>query len=130
MKQHQLPAVGAHLTQTEALLLVQFGGRLNVPVVAAGHALGLARQTVRNRITAGTFPVPTFLVGSRRFVRLFDLASFIDALGTSVLAHGRGRPTKAQQVLLKVAANDAATQAEGRRDRTAAVIRMRISAKG
>lgn len=59
-------------------ILALTGGDFNVPVVLAGQFLGRASQTTRNQISLGTFPLPTFLIGKRRFVQAADLASWFD----------------------------------------------------
>ncbi|PIW07463.1 MAG: hypothetical protein COW39_13270, partial [Comamonadaceae bacterium CG17_big_fil_post_rev_8_21_14_2_50_60_13] len=43
----------------------------------AGRRLGIAEKTARNWSSAGKFPVPTFLIGSKRMVRTEDLEKFV-----------------------------------------------------
>lgn len=63
-----------------------------------------APQTIRNRLSAGTYPVPSFKVGRKRAFRLVDVAAFIDRQcaddpsNPSNRPVRRGRPTKVQQV--------------------------------
>ncbi len=63
-----------------------------------------APQTIRNRLSAGTYPVPSFKVGRKRAFRLVDVAAFIDRQcaddpsNPANRRHRRGRPTKVQQV--------------------------------
>lgn len=63
-----------------------------------------APQTIRNRLSAGTYPVPSFKVGRKRAFRLIDVAAFIDRQcaedpsNPSNRPARRGRPTKVQQV--------------------------------
>jgi hypothetical protein len=86
----------------------------------AGTMLGISEKTARNWDSAGKFPVPTFLIGSRRMVRTQDLEKFVEELGGamlkneaspagSLLAAGqkkrRGRPRK-----------DGATNGQSRRN--------------
>lgn len=83
-----------------------FPGRVAVtPTEAAGAVFGWCAKTVRNRLYAGTFPLPLTRVGNKQVVRLVDLAA---ALGEDVsdlpgpapavvvpVSRGRGRPRKA-----------------------------------
>lgn len=82
---------------------------LLVSFVEAGLSLGIAEKTSRNWSSAGKFPIPTFLVGGKRMVRVVDLKSYVDSLGVcteNVLptldtkipsAKKRGRPRKSKE---------------------------------
>jgi hypothetical protein len=72
-----------NISQTVQLLLVRFNGQLLIPLVSASEAVGISGQTARNRLSSGTFPIPTRLVESRRFIHISDLANFVDSLPTS-----------------------------------------------
>lgn len=54
-----------------------FPGRLAVPASLGAEACGIAAKTLRNRLTAGDPPFPTFKVGDRRLVQLSELARFL-----------------------------------------------------
>lgn len=79
------------MSQTLAILQSQFPGMFRIPILAAGRALGLADQTVRNQVHRGTFPIASQRVGGRRFVRIDDLARALDA-GAQAAAVQKGRP--------------------------------------
>lgn len=85
------------ISPTLALLETIFPGQVVIPVIKAGTALSLAPQTTRNKISAGEFPVTTFLLGGKRVVRKSDLAAYIDNLGTKK----RGRPSKTLKAMPK-----------------------------
>nr|CEH68827.1 hypothetical protein XACLD7_7540008 [Xanthomonas citri pv. citri] len=63
-----------------------------------------APQTIRNRLSKGTYPIFSWKAGRKRVFRLIDVAAFIDqqiAVAPSNPANRparRGRPTKVQQV--------------------------------
>ena len=67
-----------------------FPGQLLIPVIDAGHVLGMAKQTVRNKLSDGSFPVTTYFHHNRRVVKKGELAAHIDQIGKP----GRGRPKK------------------------------------
>ncbi len=69
-----------------------FPGQLLLPVLDAGHVIGMAKQTVRNKVSDGVFPIPVHHMTGRVYVKKFDLADFIDGLGKS--RPRRGRPPK------------------------------------
>lgn len=60
-------------------------------------------QTIRNAISQGRYPIPSFKIGSKRAFRLVDVATYIDGLCAVDPSHPanrrpkRGRPTKVQQ---------------------------------
>lgn len=60
-------------------ILEKTDGNYDVPLILAGHFAGFADQTTRNRLSAGTLPFSTYLIGRRRFVHAGELAVFIDA---------------------------------------------------
>jgi hypothetical protein len=69
---------------TLEILLSRYNGHIFVPFARVGEAIGMSTQTARNRLSNGTFPIKTFLQGSRRFVHISDLASYIDSVRTPV----------------------------------------------
>ncbi len=60
---------------TQAYIVDKYGPRLTMEQLA--EALGLAKPTIQREITAGTFPIPTFVDG-RRYCHFGDLADYID----------------------------------------------------
>ncbi|HCE6497186.1 TPA: helix-turn-helix domain-containing protein [Pseudomonas aeruginosa] len=60
-------------------------------------------QTIRNAISQGKYPIPSFKLGSKRLFRLLDVATYIDGLCAIDPSNPinrrrkRGRPTKVQQ---------------------------------
>lgn len=82
---------------------------LLVPLVEAAQLLGIAEKTARNWTSAGKFPVKTFLIGSKRMVRVADLEQFVASLGC----------VGAQQVLTTAAmTNDSLRRPRGRPRKT------------
>jgi len=65
---------------------------------------GEHEQTIRNRLSAGDYPIASFKVGKRRLFRLLDVATYIDQQCLADSSHPsqkrpqRGRPTKVQQL--------------------------------
>lgn len=81
-----------------------FPGRVSLtPAEAGAAAFGWTSKTVRNRLLAGTFPLPLVEVGSKKVVPLTALAAALGedepvpaaALPAAAPAQrGRGRPRK------------------------------------
>jgi hypothetical protein len=61
----------------QAMLFERYGPRLTVEQL--GQALDLARNTIYNQVAAGTFAVPTYVDGGKRFADVRDVASYLDA---------------------------------------------------
>lgn len=61
-------------------------------------------QTIRNAISLGRYPIPSFKIGSKRVFCLLEVAGYLEALRTADPSHPanrrpkRGRPTKAEQL--------------------------------
>jgi len=81
-------------------------------------------QTIRNRLTLGTYHVPSFKVGRKRVFRLIDVAQFLDQRlfdDPSYPSHcrpKRGRPTKVERAMREqhrvvVAASRPSVDAQG-----------------
>ena len=68
----------------EAIIAEKYGLRLTVEQMA--DALNLARNTIYNQIAAGTFKVPTYVDGGKRFCDYRDLASYLDRVRESTPA--------------------------------------------
>ena len=63
---------------TQAFLLERYGPRLSTAQLA--ECLGLAEGTVRNRISSGRLPVPTYLDNGSRWADYRDVALYLDDL--------------------------------------------------
>lgn len=82
-----------------AYLETVFPAKAAIPVIQAGQLVGLASQTVRNRLHAGTFPIPTFLVGSRRMCLKLEIAKHLDQITqTEKPKPRRGPKTKSEKI--------------------------------
>lgn len=61
-------------------------------------------QTIRNAISLGRYPIPSFKIGSKRVFSLLEVAGYLEALRTADPSHPvnrrpkRGRPTKTEQL--------------------------------
>lgn len=60
-----------------AYLLEKYGPRLSMEQLAI--ELGVARNTVYNQVSAGTFSVPTYTDGGKRWADARDVAAYFDA---------------------------------------------------
>jgi len=83
------------ISSTLQILLAQFNGQVLIPFASASKSVGIPEQTARNRLASGNFPIPTVLNGSRRFIHISDLASYVESLRSP--PKKPGRPTKAQK---------------------------------
>jgi hypothetical protein len=82
------------ITTTIQILLARYNGQGLIPLVSASESVGISAQTARNRLSNGTFPIPTRLVESRRFIHISDLAVFVDSLPTSKSASPEPEPVR------------------------------------
>lgn len=98
---------------SSSLVLLErlFPGRVAIPVPELAQAIGLAAQTIRNRISDGTFPIPTIKQGAFRYALLTDVAQYLDSLRAQATRPKRGRPTKASQIARRQAASVSTTHA-------------------
>lgn len=61
-------------------------------------------QTIRNKISKGVYPIPSFTIGRKRLFRLIDVAVFIERQREADPSHPahqrpkRGRPTKVEKL--------------------------------
>lgn len=62
---------------TQAILADRYGLRLTVEQLA--DALGMAKNTIYNQVSAGTFPVLTYMDGNKRFADFRDVSNYLDA---------------------------------------------------
>jgi len=83
-------------------LSTRYSPTLSIPDVS--EITGEHEQTIRNRLSAGDYPIPSFKVGKKRLFRLQDVAAYIDQMCLADASHPsnkpsqRGRPTKVQQI--------------------------------
>ena len=61
---------------TQAIIAETYGVRLTMEQLA--KALGIAKNTIYNKLAAGTFEVPTYVDGNR-FCDYRDLAAYLDS---------------------------------------------------
>lgn len=61
---------------SQLVLAERYGMRLTMDQLA--DALGMARGSVYNQISAGTFPVPTYVEASKRWADVRDVAAHFD----------------------------------------------------
>lgn len=59
------------------------GETLLVSLKEGTKRIAMAEKTARNWLTAGKFPIPTHLIGSRRMIRVSDLEAFVAGLGSN-----------------------------------------------
>ena len=62
---------------SQAILAERYGLRLNMEQL--GEVLGMAKTSIYNAVSAGTFPVPTYMDGGKRWADFRDVASYLDA---------------------------------------------------
>lgn len=53
-------------------------GQVFLGLEATANLLGCQAKTIRNSLSAGTFPIPTVKVGRLRKVAIVDLAAYLD----------------------------------------------------
>jgi predicted DNA-binding transcriptional regulator AlpA len=61
---------------TQMIIAERYGPRLNTDQLA--ECLGLSKGGVYNQISAGTFPVATYVDGGKRWADFRDVASHLD----------------------------------------------------
>lgn len=92
----------------KALVKEMFPGKLAIPLVEAGAAIGLARQTCYNLNHKNKFPIQVSNHGGRPVVKITHLIAYLEdqpmpapqapALATTPVAPDLPRPTKATRV--------------------------------
>jgi len=93
-----------NISSTIQILLARFNGQILIPFVLASESVGIPAQTARNRLSNGTFPIPTVTIDSRRFIHISDLADFVESRRSSPAAIAepevvkRGARTKAERL--------------------------------
>lgn len=68
---------------SQAYLLEKYGPRLAMPDLA--KVLGIAHGTLRNRVSAGTLKVPTYVDGGTRYADYRDVAQYLDECRQSAI---------------------------------------------
>jgi len=63
---------------TQVMVAERYGLRLDVAQLAA--LLGITPKTVYNQVSAGTFPIKTYVDGGQRWADYRDAAAHFDAL--------------------------------------------------
>ena len=89
------------MARPDTLSLVKelFPKQAMVSAIEAGQAIALARQTVRNKLSDGSFPIPTYLIGGKRLCKVTEIADFIDRVGQRP---GRPRGTTKAAVIARI----------------------------
>lgn len=59
-------------------LLIRIHGRTIIDISGVASEIGWSPGSIRNAISAGTFPIKSFLLGGRRMFYLADVAEYID----------------------------------------------------
>lgn len=86
-----------NLSPTLQILLARFNGQVLIPLAAGSESVGIPEQTARNKLSNGTYPMPTVTNGARRFIHISDLAAFVESLRSESSKPKRGRKTKASK---------------------------------
>ncbi|PNL00748.1 hypothetical protein I6G78_07775 [Burkholderia glumae] len=63
---------------TRAYILEKFGPRMNLSQLA--QLLQMSEGTIRNQISAETFPIPTYKEGAGRFAAYDAVADYLDQM--------------------------------------------------
>src|SRR5574337_1051266 len=71
---------------TQMVIAEKYGIRLDTAQLA--EVTRLSRGTVLNQISAGTFPIPTYLEGKLRFADFRDVVAYFDAMRQQALGAG------------------------------------------
>lgn len=62
---------------TQVIVAEKYGPRLTLDQLA--EVLGMAKNTIYNQTSAGTFPIPTYIDGNKRFADYRDVATYLDS---------------------------------------------------
>jgi predicted DNA-binding transcriptional regulator AlpA len=63
---------------TRAFILERFGVRLTMGQLAS--LLAMSEGTIRNQVSAETFPIPTYKEGAARYAAYDAVADYLDAM--------------------------------------------------
>ena len=72
------------------LLNLRFPGALAIPLPNVAQVLGIKEQSLRNLVSAGKCPVPTFRQGKYRYAHVADLAAHLDRMRAHAHHHQGG----------------------------------------
>lgn len=62
------------------ILNLRFPGAISIPLPSVAQVLGIKEQTLRNLVSQGKCPVPTFRQGKFRYAHVLDLAAHLDRM--------------------------------------------------
>ena len=62
---------------TQAIIADKYGLRLTVDQL--GECIGLASNTIYNKLAKGEFKLPTYMEGGKRFCDYRDVADYLDS---------------------------------------------------
>lgn len=101
------PETDSAVSMTLQLLSVRYPAVVELPIAA--QECSVAHQTLLNQICKGKCPLPVFKQGRRWYVRLVDLADYIDrrfllSNPQQIARPKRGRPTKAEEIARRISA--------------------------
>jgi predicted DNA-binding transcriptional regulator AlpA len=61
---------------TQAIIVDKYGLRLTIEQLA--DAMQIAKSTIYNQVAKGTFPIPTYVEGGKRYAAYQDVAEYLD----------------------------------------------------
>lgn len=61
---------------TQIIVADKYGLRLGIEQLA--ECLGMSKGAIYNQVSAGTFPVPTYIDGGKRWADFRDVAQYLD----------------------------------------------------
>jgi hypothetical protein len=63
---------------TQAYLLEKYGPRMNIDQLA--EVMSLSPATIYNQVSAGRFPIKTYIEGKQRFADCRDVCEYFDVM--------------------------------------------------
>ena len=84
-----------HVPSPAEIVLAAFPGQGFIPLRQAGEFIGLAYQTSRHHLAAGTFPLATVTFGKRK--RLVPVTELIRHFQAQLVEAGLAQPVAASQ---------------------------------
>lgn len=75
---------------TQALVAERYGLRIGVEKLA--EIMGMTKGTIYNQLSAGSFPIKTYIDGGKRYADYRDIADHIDKCHEFAKASGAGLP--------------------------------------
>ena len=91
-------ANSATMLPSLAYLETVFPRQAALPILAVGEVIGMPAQTIRNRVSDGTFPIPSFKQGARRMCLKAEVAAYLDRIAGVQPKPKRDARTKAERV--------------------------------